>query len=68
MVRRGQASPDKFEHQQVPIERSLAVQMIEDFYSLTTPDYQVDHIQAIERAHTTQSLIDQYCQAVGVAI
>ncbi|WP_445361619.1 Gfo/Idh/MocA family protein [Microbulbifer sp. EKSA005] len=68
VVRRGQASPDKFEHQQVPIEQSQAVQMIENFCCLTGPDNQVDRIQAIERARATQSLIDQYCQAVGVAI
>ncbi|WHI46752.1 hypothetical protein [Microbulbifer sp. VAAF005] len=42
--------------------------MIEDFCHLTTPDNQVDRIQAIERARATQSLIDQYCQAVGVAV
>ncbi|WNZ54655.1 Gfo/Idh/MocA family oxidoreductase [Microbulbifer sp. MKSA007] len=68
VVRRGQASPDKFEHQQVPIEQSQAVQMIENFCCLTGPDNQVDRIQAIERARATQSLIDQYCQAVGVAV
>ncbi|WP_445354476.1 Gfo/Idh/MocA family protein [Microbulbifer sp. EKSA008] len=68
VIRRGEASPDEFEHQQVPIERSQAVQMIEDFCHLTTPDNQVDRIQAIERARATQSLIDQYCLAVGVAV
>ncbi|WP_445358158.1 Gfo/Idh/MocA family protein [Microbulbifer sp. ANSA005] len=68
VIRRGEASPDEFEHQQVPIERSQAVQMIEDFCHLTTPDNKVDRIQAIERARATQSLIDQYCQAVGVAV
>ncbi|WP_444907977.1 Gfo/Idh/MocA family protein [Microbulbifer sp. SSSA008] len=68
VIRRGEASPDEFEHQQVPIERSQAVQMIEDFCHLTTPDNQVERTKAIERARATQSLIDQYCQAVGVAV
>ncbi|WP_444957982.1 Gfo/Idh/MocA family protein [Microbulbifer sp. ZKSA002] len=62
------APPGDFTHQQVPIQKSQEVQMIENFCRLTSPDNQVGRIQAIERAHSTQSLIDQYCQAVGVAI
>ncbi|MCO1335884.1 Gfo/Idh/MocA family oxidoreductase [Microbulbifer sp. OS29] len=63
-----QALPGEFKHQQVPIRKSQEVQMIENFCRLTRPNADIERSQSIERTQKTQLLIDQYCQAVGIAV
>ncbi|PKF70059.1 gfo/Idh/MocA family oxidoreductase [Pseudomonas fluvialis] len=67
-LRQGMASPDEFQHIDVATEQPQAVHLVEHFCTLVREPQGSARESAIRRAIDTQTLLDRYCQAVGLNV